>query len=241
MKKHIFAIVLTILAFASFNLAQSVVITSKKTTYRRPKPMSAYKKTFTVTRPRVKASTPALSKKIEAAISYEKVSDLNIKEELSEVQWLESADYTVNYNKNGILDLTLSVEGSGAYPSTYNRPVIVNTKTGGTVTPREVFTNLAGLAAKCKKAQEAEIKQAIIDIKKDNPDEENPASLFESSDFKIENLNKFTVSDKGITFLYDYDFPHVILALQPNGEYFFSWKALKPFVKPAGLFGRFVH
>jgi hypothetical protein len=241
MKKYLFAIVVSILAFASLNFAQSVVITPKKTTYRRPKPLMDHKKTFTVTRPKIKAATHALSKKIEAAISYEKVSDLNIKEELTEVQWLETADYTVNYNKNGILDLTLSVEGSGAYPSTFNNGVVVNTRTGTAVTARDVFTNLAGLAAKGKKAQEAEIKEAIIDIKKENPDEENPANLFENSDFKIANLDSFSVSDKGITFIYEYEFPHVIQAWEPAGRYFFSWKELKPFVKRAGLFGRFVH
>lgn len=240
MKKHIFAIVILIIAFASFNFAQSVIITPRKTTYRRLKPIADHKKTFTVTRPKVKASTPALSRKIEAVISYEKVSEINIKEEMSEVQWLEDASYIVNYNKNGILDITLSVEGSGAYPSTYNRSVIVNTKTGTTVTARDVFTNLAGLAAKAKKAQQAEIEQAILDIKKENPDEEDPAALFENSNFKIENLNNFSVSDKGITFIYDYQFVHAIQAWQPAGQYFFSWKALKSFVKPAGLFGRFV-
>ena len=83
--------------------------------------MSIYKKTFTVTRPLVKASTPALSKKIEAAISYEKVSDLNVKEELTEIQWLEEADFNVNYNKNGILDITHFITGTGAYPSTYDK------------------------------------------------------------------------------------------------------------------------
>lgn len=241
MKKQLFAIVLLILAFASLAFAQSVVITPKKTTYRRPKPLMDFKKTFTITRPKVKASTPALSKKIETAISYEKVSDLNIKEEINEIQWLEEASYEVNYNKNGILDLTLSVSGTGAYPSTYNRGVIVNTKTGNKVTAKDVFTDLAGLAAKGKKAQQAEIKQALIDIRKEEPDAENPTSLFESADFKIEDLNAFTVTDKGVTFNYDYGFPHVILAMQPDGHYFFSWKELKPFIKPAGLFGRFVH
>lgn len=241
MKKYIFAIVVSILAFASLNFAQSVVITPKKTTYKRPKPLMDYKKTFTVNRPKIKAATPALSKKIEAAISYEKVSNLNIKEELTEIQWLENADYIVNYNKNGILDMTLSVEGSGAYPSTFNKGVVVNTKIGTAVTARDVFTNLAGLAAKGKKAQETEIKEAIVDIKKENPDEENPANLFEHSDFKIANLSSFSVSDKGITFIYEYEFPHVIQAWEPAGRYFFSWKELKPFVKRAGLFGRFVH
>ena len=130
MKKYIFAIFVVTLTLAVSNFAQSVVITPKKTVYRRPKPIASYKRTFTVIRPKVKAATPALSKKIETAISYEKVSELNIKEETSEVQWLEEASYTVNYNKYGILDITLSVTGTGAYPSTFNKTVVVDLKTG---------------------------------------------------------------------------------------------------------------
>lgn len=240
MKKYLFAVTATILALVSIGLAQSVIITPKKTTYRRPKPMMDFKKTFTVTRPIVKASTPALSKKIQAAISYEKVSDLNIKEEINEIQWLEEATYKVTYNKNGILDITLSVTGTGAYPSTYNRTVLINTATGSRITAKDVFTDLAGLAAKGKKAQEAEIARSVAEIKKDEPDLEDPKGMFESSDFTVENLDTFSVNDRGVTFLYDYGFPHVALALQPPGEYFFTWKELKRHVKPAGLFGKFV-
>jgi hypothetical protein len=240
MKKYLFAIFVVTLTLAVSNFAQSVVITPKKTVYRRPKPIASYKRTFTVIRPKVKAATPALSKKIETAISYEKVSELNIKEETTEVQWLEEASYTVNYNKYGILAITLSVTGTGAYPSTFNKTVVIDLKTGNRITPGMVFNNIVGLTAKGKKAQEKEVKQAIISIKKDDPDTEDPASLFGSTDYQSENLNEFSVSDKGVTFIYDYGFPHVAQALQPNGRYFFSWRELKGFIKPAGLFGRFV-
>jgi len=240
MKKYIFAIFVVTLTLAVSNFAQSVVITPKKTVYRRPKPIASYKRTFTVIRPKVKAATPALSKKIETAISYEKVSELNIKEETTEVQWLEEADYIVNYNKNGILDITLTVTGTGAYPSTFNKTVVIDLKTGNRITPTMVFNNIVGLTVKGKKAQEKEVKQALIDIKKEEPDFEDPASMFGSTDYKSENLNEFSVSDKGVTFIYDYGFPHVAQALQPNGRYFFTWRELKGHIKPAGLFGRFV-
>ena len=117
---------------------------------------------------------------------------------------------------------------------------MIDLKTGNRITPTMVFNNIVGLTAKGKKAQEKEVKQAIIDIKKEEPDFEDPASMFGSTDYEAENLNEFSVSDKGVTFIYDYGFPHVAQALQPNGRYFFSWRELKGFIKPAGLFGRFV-
>ena len=230
MKTKFLFCLLLINVLSTIAFSQSVVITPKKVTYKRPKPISEYKKSFIVTYPKVKAATPDLSKRIEMSISYEKNNNLNLKEEINDIQWLEEASYTVNYNKKNILDITLSSEGSGAYPSTYNKTVVVDLKTGNKVKPIDVFTNLSGLVANCQKLQQTEIKKAIVDIKKENPDEENPADLFKESNFTVKNLDEFSVNDKGVTFIYNYDFPHVIQALQPDGQYFFTWAQLKPFI-----------
>lgn len=240
MKKYFFAILIVTLALVASAAAQSVVLTAKTTTYTRPKPMGDHKKTFKVTRPIVKAATPALSKKIAAAISFEKVSEINIKEELTEIQWLEEADFTEDYNKNGLLGVTLFVSGSGAYPSGYSRTVVIDTKTGNRVTPAMVFTDLDGLAAKVKALQKKEIDESIVEIKKEDPETEDPAQLFENADFTSENLASFRIDDRGVTFIYEYGFPHVIQALEPGGKYFLAWADIKDHVKPAGLFGKFV-
>ena len=229
---------MVLLCFTVFG--QSVVIKPKTVTYRRPKPLSEYKKTFTVTYPRISGLNSALNKKVESSISYEKVADLNIREELGEIQWLEEASYKVNYNKNGILDVTLSVSGSGAYPSSYDRNVVVNLKTGDRAHPADAFVNLNGLAAKCRRIQQAEVKRSLADIKKNEPDAEDPESLFAETKFTTENLKEFTVSDRGVGFLYDYGFPHVLQALQPEGRYFIPWSEMRSFIKPGGLLARFV-
>lgn len=238
--KRSFLLFILLLAFVSTAFAQSVIITPKKTTYKRPKPLMDFKNSFTVIRPQVKGINAAMAKKVETTISYEKNFDFSVKEEINEIQWLEEANYEVDYNKNGILGLTLTVIGSGAYPSQSSKPVIVNLKTGAKVLAKDVFVKLSELAAKGKQTQKAEIKKSIVEIKKENPDEENPASLFENADFTVKNLDKFSVSDKGITFWYDYGFPHVIQAFQPEGSYFFSWAQLKPFIKTGGLLAQFV-
>jgi len=220
---------------------QSVVVKPRTVTYKRPKPFSEYKKTFKVTYPKVSGLSAALDKKIESSISYEKAADLNIKDELGEIQWVEEATYKVNYNKNGILDITLSVSGSGAYPSEYDRTVVVDLATGNRLHPADVFVNLGGLAAKCRRIQQAEIKRSLADIKKNEPDAEDPGSLFAEAKFTTENLKEFTVNDHGVAFLYDYGFPHVLEALQPEGRYFIPWSEMKPYIKPGSLLARFVH
>lgn len=227
---------LTIVAFP-----QSVTIKPKKTVYKRPKPIMEGKRTFTVTYPKVSGLSPALNKKVETNISYAKVMKLDIKDEINEAQWLYEATYDVNYNKNGILDITLSLDGSGAYPSVFNKTVVINLKTGNRVAPADVFTNLAGLAAMCRKAQLKEIKEAKEEYKKD-PDSNgfDGEEYFKDAKFGVAELSEFTISDKGVTFMYDYGFPHVVLALQPDGQYLFSWNELKPFIKRDGLLGQFI-
>jgi hypothetical protein len=240
MKKNLFIFIL-LLIFAPAAFAQTVVITPKKTVYRRPKPMVDFKKSFTVTRPQVRGLSAALNKKVETVISFEKTSAFNLKEEISEIQWLEEASYEVNYNKNGILDITNTMSGSGAYPSDFQKTVVVNLKTGNQVRPADVFTNLGALAAKVKKSQQAEMKTATEEYKKDPETADFDGSeYFREANFTVKNLNEFTVSDKGVTFIYDYGFPHVVQALQPSGRFFYSWAELKSFVRRDGLFGRFV-
>jgi hypothetical protein len=222
--------------------AQSVVITGKKVTYKRPKPLVDFKKTFTVNYPKVKASTPALSRKIEAAISYDSNLEIRIKDELGDTQWLENADYEVGYNKNGILSIALSIEGTGAYPDGSTKYVVVDTRNGIKAKPEHVFTKLNGLLSLVNKAKDKEVATAIIEIKKDpeNGDADIEAMFKNADKYNKVSLDQFSVSDKGVTFHHDYGFAHVAQGLQPPGEFFFAWNDLKPYIKPSGLLGQFV-
>lgn len=241
MKIKILLCLVCVFAFSSFTFAQSVKITSRKTVYKRKNPeASDYKRTFTITYPKVSGVSAALIKKIEANLSFEKAFEFSLRDEISTSYGLDSADFTVLYNKFGILNVELSEDVSGAYPSTYNKSVVINTKTGERVKAADIFTKLSELAAKVKKSQAAEIKKGIALLKKENIDAENAAEYFNNTDYKTENLDDFSVSDKGITFRYDYEFAHAMLALQPDGRFFYSWAQLKPFIKRDGLLARFV-
>ncbi len=237
--KILFFIVISF--FAQTVFAQSVVITSKKVTYKRPKPTADFKKTFTVNYPKVKASSIALSKKIETSISFEKNLIFSLREEMGEYQWLEEADFSVGYNKKGVLSVGLSVTGTAAHPTWLYKNVVVDLKTGNKISPIDVFTNLNGLIAKIKTIQKEEIKEGIEEIKKDlDYSNENTDELFKYTDFIALNLEGFSIDDKGVTFYYDYGFPYIIRALQPSGNYVFSWKEIKPFIKSGRLFAQFV-
>ena len=131
--------------------------------------------------------------------------------------------------------------GSAAYPDGTTKMVVINIKTGRRVKPVEIFNDLIGLAEIVKKAQQTEIEAGKVEIRKDPEMADTDADqLFANSNFTIENLNEFAVSDTGVTFIYDYGFPHVIKALEPDGSYLVTWAKLKPFIKRPGLLARFV-
>ena len=241
MKVIISAFILALFVFAAHVSAQSVVITPKKITYKRPNPSQDYKKTFTIRYPKVKASTPVLSKKIEATLSYAKVLKLDLKEELNEYQWLEEADYEASYNKNGLLTITLSMNGTAAYPDGTSKALVVDLKTGHRLRPADVFTNLPRLAAMIEKTQRAEVVKATKEISSGPENKDvDPKQLFEGTNFTAENLDEFEVNYSGVTFIYDYGLAHVIQALQPEGRYSYTWEQLKPFIKNGGPFTKFV-
>ncbi len=64
MKRKFLLAVFFVCAFSFAAFAQSVVITPKKITYKRPKPLSEYKKSFVIVRPKIKGVSLTLAKKI---------------------------------------------------------------------------------------------------------------------------------------------------------------------------------
>jgi hypothetical protein len=232
-------VALVILALcAAGTVAQTVTVTPRKVTYKRPKPQDETKKTFTITYPKIKAATPALSQRIERAISYESVIGLRINDELTKYQWLDEADFEVEYNKNGILCIQLSMDGSAAYPDGTIKVVCVDTRTGTRARPADVFTNIPGLTSMVRKAQEKEERDSIPRIKKDAPDVDQPEQLFNNRHFTQKDLDGYEVGDKGVTFHYDYEFIHAARALEPDGTFFFTWAQLRPYIKKGGLLTR---
>jgi hypothetical protein len=132
------------------------------------------------------------------------------------------------------------MEGSAAYPDGVTKHLVINTKTGDRMKIAGEFSQLSKLAAEIRKLQKKEVEDAIKEIKADkDSEEEAPEELFVDKIFTEESLEQFTVTDEGVTFYYDYSFPHVIQALEPSGEYKFTWAQLKPYIKSGSLLARF--
>jgi hypothetical protein len=239
-----------ILAFSSIAFSQTLIITPKKTVYtRKGKVTFKEKRTFTVTYPIVSGAIPAATKKkLENTISYWRVFETTLKENLSEYDWLSDAYYKVNYNKNGILDIALTQEGSAAYPDSQTIDLVVDLKTGEQVGINDVLktdslSKLAEMTDKKLKVETAMISKRIDKGEFGKEDKESNDSVKEQLnglEFTPESFKEFSVSDRGVTILYDAGFPHVIQAVQPDGRYFFTWTQLKTFIKADGLLGKFI-
>ena len=232
-----FLFLLTIfISMTSIEFAQSVNISPKKVVYKRGSKAPDYKKTMEITFPKIAGPNGA---KIESILSYEKAFKFSIREEIDSIYWLDSAHYKINYNNNSILDVTLIIDGSGVYPSFTQKYLVVNTKTGIRIKPNDVFINQAGLARLGRRAQLNEMRIKTPEIRREIPDFD-PNMYFQNAKFTTDNLWAFTVGNQGITFHYDYGFPHVIRGFQPEGDYFFSWKDMKPYIKKTGIFSQFL-
>lgn len=250
--KYLLAL-LMICALSSIAFAQTITFTPKKTVYTRKGKVSfKEKRTFTVTYPLFNGTmTAAAKKKLENTISYWRVFETTLKENLTDSDWLYELSYKVNYNKNGVLDIALHQEGSGAYPDGSTVEVIADLKTGEQIKFADAFkadslTTFAEMVDKKLSVEKTGMIQRIDKGEFDDggkPDKEADDALKESLNglsFTAESFDQFSISVKGVTIIYDAGFPHVIQAAQPDGQYFFTWAELKPFIKPDGLLARFV-
>jgi hypothetical protein len=231
-----FACFFSVFACFSGVFAQHVVITPREVIYNRKNAVSAEKARVMVVYPQIKAPTAALSRRIQKTVTR-----LDVKRDIIADQWLESAGYFAGYNKNGILSITLSMSGTGAFSSTLYRYFVVDLKTGEEASVHRVFKDLPGLAALIRTHQKNEITEAKkeISLQSDYPSELANRFL-DTADFTVRNLREFAISDEGVTFIYDYGFPRIIYPIQPNGNFQLTWRELKPFISRRGLLGKFI-
>ena len=183
-------------------------------------------------------------RRIRNTLAIKNVFDTSLAEYRQD-SWLEDFNYKVNYNKNYLLDITFTQSGMGAYPDTSTKHFLINLKNGMLIKAADAF-NLSGLetlAGMVNQKLKDETRELIKEVERDKEQNaEQKSSLKEQLDqlsFTQENLNEFSVSDRGVTFLYDAGFPHVIQALQPDGRYFFSYAVLRPHIKSSGPLGVF--
>ncbi len=126
--------------------------------------------------------------------------------------------FLVNWTDAEYVDLTITVETLGAYPSSMVFNYCFNLDTGEEVIPEDMFMEdrIPDLVQMCN----SELQNRI------------GSEIEEEFTFTVENLNQLGIKRGGIVFHYDFGFPHSTIALEPDGELFFYWSDLNEFLLP---------
>jgi len=222
----------------------SVLIEKRTEVLKRGESAPAHRKEALINYPVVTGlKDSAVLQRVQTAVSLKKIFGSSLDELRAEVKedwWLSEIRYQVNYNKHFILDLTFIRSGMGAYPSEMAEHRVINLKTGNLLSASDVFdpSSLNTLVGMVNQAMQAEVQRKMKEMDKEYRG--IVTGDLEGVKFRRKNLDHFSVSDKGVTFLYDFGFPHAIKALEPSGRYFFSYEKLKAYIKREGLLGPFV-
>jgi hypothetical protein len=184
-------------------------------------------------------SDPPALKSIRSLLNMKNIFDTSL-EEYRQDTWLSELDYKVNYNKNFILDITFTQDGVGAYPDSQQKHLAINLRNGQLIKANSVFKpeSLDRLAKIVDDKLQAEIAVTLKEVSQDQSidaeEKKSVPELFERLKIEVKDLDDFSIDDKGITFIYDAGFPHVIQAYQPVGRYHFTYAELSEFLQRAG-------
>jgi hypothetical protein len=203
------------------------------------------RKTAVVTYPVITSLVPKISRKVNSLISFKNIFDYSLAEYRSD-PWLSEFSYVVNHNNNFLLDITFNQSGMAAYPDEQSKHFLINLRDGDLILAADAFHSEKLQAL--REAVDRKLQQEISALRKKNTsatdrDEQDRTNVNDAYDilkFELKDLDDFSVSKTGVTFLYDAGFPHVIKALEPKGRYYFSYEQLKPFIKSDGPLGQFV-
>jgi hypothetical protein len=202
------------------------------------------KKRATISYPVVSGLNPAVLKRVRSLFEFKNIFDYSL-QEYRDDSWLEEFDYVVNHNANSLLDITFTQSGSGAYPDDQSKHLLINLKNGRLIKASDAFVPSANseLVTKVNAKLQSELKailKSLSDSKSDPEEVRIAQEAQEPLQYKIEDLDNFSVGMRGITFLYDVGYPHVIQAFEPVGHYFFSFAELKHYIRPDGPLGQFI-
>lgn len=196
---------------------------------------------------------PAVSDKfpgLQKALSEKEIlNDRTVEEIISDYAecgcGITSLNYKVTYLNRDIISINLMYETMGAYPSSDERWLTLDTKTGKPVILSKIVTakGLRIIKARYKRILTERIQNDKNSLK-DDPDYDSSIydSLAEAANtFKINSPEtKYLITKKGILLSSDDVLPHVVHAFEPRRDVLFNYKELikLKYLDPKGLLGK---
>jgi hypothetical protein len=247
--RSLFVFVLLLSMAAVSAVGQTVTVKPRKVVYKRTaKNVPDHQRTFEVEYPVFSGKlTPSALSALKTGTDYWRIFDTSLAANLKTDHWLSSLGYEVKYNNHNILDILLYIEGVGAYPDGSSRALVFDLRSGRKLTYADLFTTsrLPELVSKIRSVMKQNEEEAI----KENEEVRERLAYYREAypeihklpaAIELKDLDGFSISDTGVTFLKRYGFAHVEQALEPSGEFFLSYKDLTPFIRTDGLLARFV-
>jgi len=150
---------------------------------------------------------------------------------------LVSADFKVDGNVRNVLSLTIQQEWLGAYIDISNTYLNFNSNTGAAVAITDILTeaSLPVIASRLDEVLQARIATLKTELAAEIASGEIEATQWDELHVTAADLAAFSTTNEGITFHYDPGFPHVIQALEPDGDFKVTIDELDPAINLEGL------
>jgi hypothetical protein len=155
--------------------------------------------------------------------------------------------YEVLYNDNFLLSVALTAEYMGAYPSSATRHATFDLHTGRLLQVRDLLADTLALRQRWQQSINRRVgahlaalpanyaaldAEMLADVRQRlHWNDSTRTAILEDGDPRFYD---FALTPFGLTLYYDFAFPHVIQALQPESDYLFPYADLSAWLKPDG-------
>lgn len=155
-------------------------------------------------------------------------------------QGLTMFDVDTVYHAHCILGIRYNGEWMGAYPTSFSGNINYDLQTGDSLLTTDFIAadKMNELLAHCN----TKLQQNIDDNRKTlvaGDGLEEVAQYLEQYPplFTMDKINDYSISDSGVTWVYEIGFPHVMKGLEPDGHVTLSRAELQPLLKKDGPLG----
>ncbi|AII54147.1 hypothetical protein [Hymenobacter sp. APR13] len=155
--------------------------------------------------------------------------------------------YEVLYNDDYLLSMALTAEYMGAYPSSSVRHATFDLRTGRLLQVRDLLADTLALRQRWQQSINRRIGAHLAALPTSYPELDtamladvrqrlywNDSTRTATLEANDPRFYDFALTPFGLTLYYDFGFPHVIQALQPETDYLFPYADLKAWLKPKG-------
>ena len=191
-------------------------ITSKDEVWTRTWKQKPTGAEIPVSLPVITLPDPAAQAKADKALSVKALLD-QTRAEIEEDGWVDRITWKETFRGGGLVNLDIHVEGSGAYPDSWTKHVVMSMETGARV-GADTFAKKtsAALISRLNDALQAKVQAKVAE-------DPEVAELLSNVAFAKGGLDHFSVSRAGVVFHHTFALPHALAAAAPGGDLLLPW------------------